>query len=252
MGTAATIVVLASSGLSQAAEVDITVMGSSGPFSATANFNFDDSGGSTILSIQLTNTGGTDEAGNAWLTGLFFDVVGSPDMTYVGLGGDGSDSFNDLVYNDLSTYTPVAGEDAAHFWGLNDEAQTNLASTGSQEYALYAAGFFGLPTGNTDMLDYVAGGPDPQPDGPDGGIINTATTTGGPEPKILNGIWLVFDLGQYAFDESSVSNVWFQYGTDNDQPGFGKLIPVPLALPLGLAGLAGIAVGRKRLRRALA
>jgi hypothetical protein len=241
---------VAGAGSAQASVITVMVSGNDGPFSADAVFTFNDNGATTTLGIQLTNTGGTDDPGNAWLTGLFFGLAGSPTMTYTGLGGDGSDSFNDLVNNDLSTYTALAGEDADHFWGLNQEAQTNLDSTGGQEYALFAAGFFSLPSGNTDVLDFTAGGPSPQPDGSDGGIINTATGTGGPEPKILDGIWFTFDLGDYQFSLASVDNVWFQYGTSSDQPGFcaGDCVslPEPGTLSLLLIGFAGVAWMRRR------
>ena len=63
------------------------------------------------------------------------------------------------------------------------------------------------------------------------------------------GVWFTFDLGNYDLNLAGVSDVNFVFGTGFDEV---VLIPVPLALSLGLAGLLGVAVGRKRFGHMLA
>ena len=80
----------------------------------------------------------------------------------------------------------------------------------------------------------------------DSGTLNLPD--GHTREMVDGGIWLTFDLGDYSFDENSISDVSFVFGTSFSEV---VLVPVPLALPLGLAGLAGVIVGRKRLGRKL-
>lgn len=229
-----------------AATLEYVVNGADGPFAAEARFVFDDSGATTTLDVQLRNVGGTDERGNQWLTGLFFDLAGSPTLAYSGLGGDAVDGFNDLVDRDLDPYAPVNGEDAAHYWGLAQDAQTNLAGVGGQAYALHAAGFHGLGTGVLDEVPGVTTGV-----GRDGGIVNgAANIPGNVDPYVFGGLWLTFDLGDYDLSAAAISNVLFHYGTDASQPGFAgdvtAVVPVPPAAALGVVGLGVVGLRRRR------
>ena len=209
----------------------------SGGQSADANFIFSSSGGVTTLSIQLISTTAqpyTGGAGNQHLTGLFFDLAGinSSSFSYNGLVSD--PAFNNLIENDFTDWT-TDSTTADQYWGFNDmtsdtSASSLLSSTGGQEFALFAAGFFDLP----DIGSLLVSGAEPI-DGADGGIINFAEASGTPEPKIEDGLWVSFDLGAYAFDENSLSNIFFQWGTDSSQPGTpGTLIPLPPAVAMGL------------------
>ncbi len=76
------------SGSAQAAETTITVLGSSGPFSATAVFTFNDDGATTILSIQLSRVGehviALGRGGGRLGPGLYFYRVEAPDAVLTG------------------------------------------------------------------------------------------------------------------------------------------------------------------------
>jgi hypothetical protein len=244
----------------RAGEVSFTQSFTNGTQSASATFVFNDDGPTTTLSIMLTNTM-TANGNPSWLCGLFFDLAGSPTMSYTGLGGDGSDAFNDMVViqngsgsnpDSSSPYNTVIVD---HFWGLDQNIGDGLLPFGSQQYGLGAAGFGVFAS--TTVLNLQAGGPLPQLDGSDGGILSGGMLDAGTlnipnghtgRPMVDGGIWLTFDLGEYDLDGAAVSDVVFVYGTS-----FGEvvLIPVPAALPLGIAGLAGLLIGRKRLVRRL-
>jgi hypothetical protein len=239
-------VLMASGGAVRTASADmltLSLSGTDGIFSATANFIFDDSGGSTTLGIQLINTGGTDEPGNQWLTGLFFDLAESPTMTYTGLGGTDADAFNDLVDTDLDPFLGGANIDAGDYWWLDQDASDAIQDRGGQDYALYAAGFFSF---DGAALDDDLGAPSPQ--GRDGGIVNGATgIPGNGAPFVWSGAWFTFDLGDYDLAQAAVSNVYFKYGTSEDQPGFAAVVvPVPPAVLIGGLGLAAASILRRR------
>jgi hypothetical protein len=145
-----------------------------------------------------------------------------------------------------------------HFWGLNQSISGGSLPFGDQQYGLGAAGF-GVFAPST-ILNLQAGGPLPQPDGSDGGILSGDLLDAGTidipsghtdRPMVDGGIWLTFDLGNYDINQADelVSDVNFVFGTS-----FGEivLIPVPMALPVGLAGLIGVVMARRRLGRIVA
>lgn len=256
--------VVAICGPTHAATVTITQTLDDGTHAATAIFIFDDSGATTTLSIQLINDMSvTGEGTNPqWLQGLFFDMAGSPTMSYLGLGGDGSDDFNDMIQlspgatdTDPDPFVAYTDVTVDHFWGLRQDIAGGELPFGTQQYGLAAAGF-GVFS-EDDVLNLQATGPLPQLDGSDGGILSATLLDSGSinlpdghtREMVDGGIWLTFDLGDYQFDESSISDVSFVFGTS-----FGEivLVPVPLALPMGLAGLAGIAACRRRLQKVVA
>ncbi len=161
---------LAMASNANAAELTLSTSLTNGTQAATANFIFDDSGGSTTLSIQLINDMTvTGEGTNPqWLQGVFFDLAGSPTMSYVGMGGDGTDDFNDMIQlydgatsSDPDTFSPYTDVTVDHFWGLRDDISGGELPFGDQQYGLGAAGFGVFGPGS---LNYQAGGPDPQLD----------------------------------------------------------------------------------------
>jgi hypothetical protein len=258
----AAVAVFGWAGAARAGEVSITHFLADGTHSATATFVFNDDGPTTTLDILLVNTMSvTGEGTNPqWLQGLFFDIAGSPVLSYLGLGGDGSDAYNDMVIvhdggMGPDTYTAYNTVSVDHFWALDQNISGGLLPFGSQQYGLGAAGFGVFSS--TEVLNLQAGGPLPQLDGSDGGILSgdllangTLDLPGGHTEREMvdGGIWLSFDLGDYDVEDASVDNVNFVFGTS-----FGEvvLIPVPAALPLGLAGLVGLVVGRRRIGRAM-
>jgi len=242
---AAMLGMLALAGAAQAGEVSFTESISNGVQSASATFTFNDDGPTTILTIQLTNTM-TSNGGPQWLTGLFFDIAGSPTLTY-----DSSGLIASMITLSGTTQTAYTTVDADHFWALRDDLSG--LPFGDQEYGLGSAGFDVF--GSSDILNFQAGGPTPQPDGTDGGILADIAGLDIPDghdgkPFVLGSLWLTFDLGSYDIDDAAVSDVAFVFGTGFDETVL--LVPVPLALPLGLAGLAGVVLGRRRLSRVLA
>ncbi len=261
------LIAMLSANASFGATTTITTSLTNGTQAATVNFIFDDSGASTTLSIQLVNDMTATGSGTnpQWLQGVFFDLVGSPEMSYIGMGGDGTDDFNDMIQlspgatsGDPDTFTSYTDVTVDHFWGLRDDISGGELPFGDQQYGLGAAGFGVFPSGS---LNYQAGGPDPQLDGSDGGIISANVLDNGTvnvpdghtREMVDGGIWLVFDLGDYEFDEESVSDVTFVFGTDFGEVVLppGVAVPVPLALPLGLAGLVGLIACRRRLEESV-
>lgn len=256
---------LALAGATDASELTLTSSLDNGIQAATAYFTFNDDGATTTLSIMLINdmTVTGDGTNPQWLQGLFFNLVGAPTLTYTGLGGDSTDAYNDMVIlqpgatdsdpDSISAYTDYTVD---HFWGLRQDLSAGDLPFGSQQYGLGAAGF-GIFS-ESDVLNFQVGGPVPQLDGSDGGILSGTMLSSGSinlpdghtdREMVDGGIWLTFDLGAYTFDENSLSDIAFVFGTSFSEI---VLVPVPLALPVGLIGLAGMIVGRKRLRRTLA
>lgn len=225
-------------------------------FAADATFTFTSNGdNTTTLDIQLQNTGTGANTGSGWLTGLFFDLAGSPTLNYAGLGGDSSDGYNDLVDWQLNAGTTEdwASLTAASYWALEDDASSYLDGSGSspdvggQEFALYAAGHFNLP-GSASSAPFVSG---ENIGGQDGGIVNSNTQINNANhaPYVLDGLWVSFTIdGDYAADENSLSNLWFQYGTSASQPGFAVVTaPVPPAAWAGGIGLIAAGIMRRRM-----
>jgi len=227
----------------------VTYALNSGTYQASATFLFDDA--TNTLGIQLVNTGaGTN--GNGWLTGLFFDLAGSPTMTYSGMGAG---SFNQLVDADLNG--PSVGDPWEHhtadmYWALEQDAEAYLPdSVGDQEYALYAAGFFNLP-GSAAAAPLVPGH-GIAINGQDGGIVNDQVTINNDnhEPYVLDGVWFNWTLDvDDDFDlAGSLSNVFLQYGTSSSQPGFSVVVvPLPPAAWAGGIGLIAAGFMRRRFR----
>ena len=214
---------------------------SNGTQSASADFAFfHPEGGPVTLNIVLTNTMESNGAPN-WLTGLFFNLAGSPTLNYDHFAApllapdgmitlEGTEQFEDT------------GADPDHFWASRDDLSGELPF-GDQEYGLGAAGLdiFGL----ADILRIDPMGPFPQPAGTDGGIlanIEGLSVPGGHEgrPFVLGSLVFEFELTNFEdgfhLDDLSVSDIAFIFGT-----GFEETVLIPLPLPVAMAG-AGLMI----------
>ena len=207
---------------------------SNGQQSASAVFTF--APGS--LEIVLTNTMTTNNGAN-WLTGLFFDIGGptSPSLAPTGTLVDGS-----LVTFDGNGPNAFNSLDPAQLWAFRQ----GVPDGEFPQDAAYGLGAAGMDVfGMSDMLQ--PGGPPPQPDGTDGGIVPSFPGVTVPPghfgtPFALGSLTFHFDLGTFDIANASVEIVSFVFGTGFDEV---VLIPLPAALPMGLLGLGGVVVLRR-------
>ena len=237
--------------------------------SASASFEF--SAGQLHIILKNTSTQaprsddfrGPDSGNVSWLTGLFFNIEGtvtsagggtaSADMVWAESGGGFSNNF------------PGGGgdPDPSAYWAYrNDLSPSNfgefagLFGGGDQQYGLGASGLSGAGFDLFGPSDILVPGDTPgenqPPDGSSGGVLpdlsvvpDLALPSGHEENAFVDGMiefWL--DIGGTDLVVTDVAFVW---GTDLNQ-GL-VLIPLPAALPLGLAGLAGVVIMRRRTAR---
>jgi len=217
----------------------VAFVGSLGSLEATATF--EDVG--TDLFVTLRNTSLNDVLVPAdVLTAVFFDIAGDPVLTPVyGKLFGGS-----VVFFGGTDPGGVIGGEWAYATGLTGapgDASQGISSTGLD--------LFGPPDlfPGTD-LDFP-----PSPDGLNYGLTSAGDNpaTGnwpvtGKEPLIKNGV--IFKLGGLSggFALSDISNVWFQYGTDLDEPSFPH-IPEPNTLLLFGSAIVALAGSRRFMRR---
>lgn len=222
-----------------AAELSFDFAHSNGTQSAFANFTFADGaelGDLATLTITLTNTM-TTNGGPQWLTGLFFNMAGAPTLSYQSVDSP-------MITLEGTTQTSYTDATPDQFWAYRDDLSG--LPFGDQQYGLGAAGFDIF--GEADML--AAGGPNPQPNGVDGGIladINGLVLPDGHEdiPFVLGALELTFWLPEgFSLDDASVDDIVFVFGT-----GFEEVVLVPLPLPLAMAaaGFGIVAVFRRKL-----
>ncbi len=221
---------------------------SNGLQSATATFTFSDIGGDKTLNILLTNTMTTNAPPN-WLTGVFFDIAGGPTLSNgSALAPDG------MVTFDASGSTPYITNGPGNFWAFRQDLAGVLPPPFvGQQYGLGSAGFNVFSS--NDMLDLpVPVDIHPQRDGSDGGIVpffgggETVPEGHFQTPFVLGSLAFDFDLPDlFDINAADASNVFFVFGT-----GFEEivLLPLPAALPMGLAGLLGVLLLRRASKRA--
>ncbi len=210
---------------------------SNGTQSASADFTFSDAG---TLNIALTNTM-TTNGGPNWLTGLFFNLAGSPTLGYQSTDGD-------MITLGGTTQTPYTDALPGNFWAYRGDLSGELPF-GDQQYGLGAVGLdiFGF----ADILQPFGLGPLPQPDGTDGGILADIVGLEVPEghegvPFVLGFLEFVFEL-PVGFDlsQAGVSDPAFLFGTGFEETIL--LIPLPLPVAMAGAGLMIVVCFRRRL-----
>ena len=237
-----------------------TVTGSGAGFNGAtleAQATFDLAG--DFLTITLTNiatsdeeTGGLDTPTNT-LTGLFFDLNGSPTLTTVSAtvaGGSSVIQAGTCVPGPCVGATDMSGE-----WGYSGSQDFSFTGGPSAGYGIASPGY--LTTGLSENIgNFNNGGAGPNLDDPtslDGinfGIVSSAGTynpNGGlaSDPLVQDSIVFVLS-GASGLTMADVSNVSFQYGTSFGEPIV--TVPVPTAVWLfgsGLLGLVGVARRRK-------
>lgn len=244
ISVAATLSLLAGN-TANAAEVNYDFSQENGTQSASANFNFDDGNGmlgGTFLTITLTNTM-TTNGGPQWLTGLFFDIAGSPTMIY-----QTDSDVGQMITLDGVTQSIYSDATAEHFWAYRDDLSGSLPF-GDQQYGLGAAGFDIF--GESDMLNFDPNGPAPQPDGTDGGILADIGGLSLPDghdgtPFVLGSLQLTFWIAGLNLEDADVSDVAFAFGTGFDEIVL-LVVPLPLPLAMAAAGFGIVAIFRRKL-----
>ena len=213
--------------------------GISGDLSAEAAFS--NLGGGT-LRVRVTNTSPFDvQAPEDVLTAVFFNVEGDPGLTeQSAILSPGSS----VIHGGSDPGGVVGGE-----WGFAQDPLGLATFNGlARNYGISSSGFsiFGsatFPGSNLDDPEALNGlnygivsiGDDP--------LTGNAKVTGG-EPLIQYGVDFTFTGLQADLDLSKVSDVWFQYGTDLNEPGYPgtpSTVPEPGTLGLLCCGVAPIA-----------
>jgi MYXO-CTERM domain-containing protein len=207
----------------------VTFTGSLGNLEAEAEFTVS----GTNLIVRLTNTSVNDCLVPAdLLTAVFFDISGSPvfltPVSALLTGGS-------VVHNGPNGGGNVGGE-----W---DYADGVSGAPGGGAYGIGSAGLGIFGNGNFN-------GPDLEPptavNGLNYGILSTGdnpATGNSPlqnNPLIQDEVTFTLSGLPAGFDITRINNVWFQYGTDLSEPNF------PTPGTLGLLGLAGLVVARRR------
>ena len=223
---------------------------SEGDHSAAATFTFSDAGsGNASLKITLTNTM-TSNTGPNWLTGLYFDLAGAPGLDHQGTTGD-------LVKFNGTAQTSYSDHFAAQFWAYHGSIQSGELPFGSQQYGLSAVGA-GVFNGGM-MLE--PGGPHPQPNGVDGGIVGDfdgVTVPKGHQNQgnafLLGSVEFNFLIYEMDYADGLASNVAFHFGSGFDEiiltaPPAPIVIPLPAPVAMGVLGLIGLVGVRRGLAR---
>ena len=206
-----------------------------------------------FLTITLTNIATADEDINGLdtptntLTGLFFDVNGTPTLTTVSATVAAGSS----IIGTCSVMSCVGVTDVSGEWGFSQSQDFSLTGGPSAGYGIASPGY--LTTGLAGNIgNFNNGGAGTNLDDPvslDGinfGIISAAggyTPNGGlmADPLIMDSVVFVLS-GATGLSESDFTNISFQYGTGFDEPNV--VVPVPAAVWLfgsGLLGLVGVA-----------
>ncbi len=216
----------------------IVFTGSSGTLSASAQFKLTPTG----VTVTLTNTAGpTPEklVPADVLTAVYFNLTGASTLT-------------PLEAVALNGLIPATSPPPGAYWAYQTNLQNAALHGAHSGISSTGLNVFG-PNGNFSC------GAGCQPlDGLNYGIVPNVYTAG----QKLEAVPLMRYSAQFTLQgnaqHATVSNVWFQYGTDLSEPSFqgfeggGGEVPEPSAAVLTGCGLLLAALGarvRKRLRR---
>ena len=222
----------------------LTFEGAQGSLGASATF---DVNGSNLV-VTLRNSSANDVMVPAdVLTGLFFDIAGSPGLTQqTAVLAPGAQ----VHFGSTDAGGGVGGE-----WAYR---QGLAGAPGSTSYGISSSGL-GLFGPGDLFLGSNLDGPR-SPGGLEYGILSAGDNVGtgnrpvtGKDPLIQDAV--IFTLGGVPdnLSPSDISNVQFQYGTDLSEPSFGGNpsidVPEPGTMLLLAAGAAFLVAKARRLRR---
>jgi PEP-CTERM motif-containing protein len=210
---------------------------------ASATFEFLSS---SQLRIVLTNTSTFDVVNPSQvLTGLFFDIAGSPTLSATSAVLTSGSS---VIYDSAPAGGVVGGE-WAYASGLSG------APLGA-DYGIASAGF-GL-FGESNLFPGADLASPLSPNGVNYGLVsagdNAATGNGGimnSDGLIRNSVTFTMTVGS-SFALSDIGNVSFQYGTALSEPNVTPPIPEPETYAMLLAGLGLMGFVARRRQRNLA
>lgn len=184
----------------------------------------------TSLKIILTNT--ADNAANFQrrvLNAVFWDFAGNPTLT----SGAASITPGSIQINGGDTAANI-GKHWAFRQGLG------ASQYGNAKYGISSVGLsiFGPPH------TFISGGG--SPNGTDYGLVPSAGTSLVSNPYIKDSMTFSFNLPVgYTLDANDISNVWFQYGSAQNE--FFYNVPEPTSMvALGLGAFALISRKRRK------
>jgi len=197
---------------------------------ASASFTLNDVANTVRIRIQNDIDSSHDSLGSRALTGLFWNM------------DTGSLPFTSVSATHGGYIGAPAGLNPTQLWAFRGNISPGSTPFGTQ-FGLGAAGFGVF--GSANML--APGGPSPQPNGIDGGILSpTGNTYSGQNqnPMFRTFVEFTFNVNS-AFFAGGINNIDFtgvswQYGSGFTEPGI-TLVPLPGAGWAGLAGLGGLA-----------
>lgn len=214
----------------------------------SAQATFDIVGGRLVLT--LTNTSLVDVNDNPnMLHALFWDMASNPVLTYTSANMCNTCSFVGTTLNN------GAGTNVGSEFAFKQDAG-GLGQGITQDYGVSSAGYNIFGPGNVVAGAPDRGGSNQPPNGPDFGILSAGYIAGNDsngmnnqQPFIKNSV--IFDLGAFAGNLGSISNVRFQYDTALTGANFTSTPPVPepATWAMMLLGFGGIGVTMRRGRK---
>jgi hypothetical protein len=183
----------------------------------------------TTLRIDFSNTA-VDPAdfNRRVLNALFWDMAGNPTLS-------GGDAFIPAGSSQINGGDPPAQID--DHWAFKQALAANQYGNAKYGISSVGLGIFGPP----NTFSGVGG----SPNGVDYGLVPTAGTALG-TPLVKNAMAFTFNLPVgYTLDPEDISNVWFQYGSAQNEFFFN--VPEPGSMiALGLGAIALISRKKRK------